>query len=173
MDEPLHPDLELARYGGARGKQDKFLGFWLHLVVDSRQHSDPRSLAKIVKRFFEGREVAAAVASAGAPAVQAELTDAARLFFESSLNDSQYSSSLFGLKRLTPDAVRAKAAGDAARLVALLARSGTLDGPAEPLPRLFVDGYLAAMAPHGAHELREAVEHHPAAAAIIRSLFED
>ena len=105
--------------------------------------------------------------------MHAELTDAARLFFESSPNDSQYSSSLFGLKRLTPDAVRAKAAGDAARLVALLARGGPLDGAAEPLPRLFVDGYLAAMAPHGAHELREAVEHHPAAGDIIRSLFED
>ena len=164
----MHPALALARFGKRR-TADLFVGVWLALLVQAQQlRPNVRGAARHAEKFLAGRDVRAAVNEAGSEAVDAELADAARVYFASGLEDSSYSSTLMRLKRLTGAQVREKAATDVAKAAALILDAG-LD---ERLIGLLVHGYLEAVAPHGANELREAAQRHPKAQARLESALE-
>ncbi len=155
----LDPALELARYG-KKHDGDRFVGFWLALVIEGRQYglrSDTRATRRIVQRFFSGRDVAAALDTAGALAVHEQLRDAASVYYNSCLIDPQYSSTLWRTNRIEPERLRGKMARDTANTLGLLADSGVLVGGAKQLPTLLTDGLLRSLAPHGAEELSRAV----------------
>ncbi len=167
-DEPSqmpHPDMELARYG-RKHDGDRFVGFWLALVIEGRQYglrSDTRQTRRIVDRFFAGREVAAALETVGAETLYEQLREAASVYYVSCLTDPQYSSTLWRTNRIEPERLRIKMARDTANALALLADSGVLVGMARPLPTLLTDGLLKSLAPHGAEELGSAVAQIPSA----------
>lgn len=155
----MHPDLELARYG-KKHSGDRFVGFWLALVIEGRQYglrSDVRQTRRIVEKFFRGADVRTALGTAGQDALFEELRDAARVYFESCLVDPQYSSTLWRTNRIEPEKLRGKMARDTAVTLAILCDSGVLTGIATTLPVLLTDGLLRALAPHGADELGRAV----------------
>ena len=161
----MHPVLELARYG-KKHDGDRFVGFWLALVIEGRQYglrSDTRQTRRIVERFFKGREVAAALQTAGLETLYEQLRDAARVYYASCLTDPHYSSTLWRTNRIEPERLRGKMAQDTAHTLALLADSGALTGVAQSLPALLTDGYLRSLAPHGAEELGRAVAQNPSA----------
>lgn len=161
----LDPALELARYG-KKHDGDRFVGFWLALVIEGRQYglrSDTRQTRRIVDRFFSGREVAAALSTAGAPALHEQLRDAAAIYYNSCLVDPQYSSTLWRTNRIEPEKLRGKMARDTAHTLGILADSGALVGVAQPLPALLTDGFLRSLAPHGAEDLARAVAQNPSA----------
>ncbi len=161
----LHPALELARYG-KKHDGDRFVGFWLGLVVESRQYalrSDARPMRRILDRFFSGREVVAALAAVGPAALYEQLLDAATVYHTSCITDPQYSSTMWRTNRMDPEQLRGKMARDTANTLGLLADSGALVGLARPLPTLLTDGLLNALAPHGADELGRAVARNPSA----------
>ena len=156
--DELDPTLRRARYG-KRDDGDRFLGFWLTILVHARQDRLTPSLTQVrraVEGFYAGREVRAAVAAVGLPAVQDQLRDAAAVYFQTCLTDPQYSSVVWGMNRLQPDQLRAKAAKDAASALAALVecRAGS---PAEELPPLFVDGFLEVFGEPGRDALRPAL----------------
>lgn len=155
--------LELARFGARRGQGDKFVGFWLELAIEARNYPrvrDARAARRVVERFYRG--IGAAIEEAGVEALNSELRDASGLYWNSCLTDSQYSSTLFGMKRLSVEELRGKAANEAAELIGLLADTGVLSGPSAGLPGLVVDGFLTAF-PEASAELRAAVERRPSA----------
>lgn len=155
----MHPALELARYG-KKHNGDRFVGFWLALVIEGRQYglrSDVRQTRRIVEKFFLGKDVKAALGSAGQDALFEELRDAARVYYGSCLVDPQYSSTLWRTNRIEPEKLRNKMARDTAVTLAVLADSGVLKGIARTLPVLLTDGLLRTLAPHGADELGRAV----------------
>ncbi|MGO1384481.1 MAG: DUF6553 family protein [Arachnia sp.] len=161
----LHPALALARYG-KKHDGDRFVGFWLALVIEGRQYglrADTRQTQRIVKRFFAGRDVVAAVGLIGADALHEQLRDAAEVYYDSCLSDPQYSSTLWRTNRLEPEKLRGKMARDTAKTLGLLGDSGALAGLARPLPTLLTDGLLGSLAPHGAEELARAVAQNPSA----------
>lgn len=159
MDEIL----TLARYGRLRDG-DRFVGLWVELMVAARQASDGR---RIVKSFFRG-DVARAVDTAGQQVVADELRDAARLYFASCLTDPQYTSTMFGMKRLPDEEIRGKIANETASALATLAASGTVDGAASALPGALIDGYVDALGPDSEADLRAAAARHPAAARYLQ-----
>lgn len=167
-DDPtptLDPHLEVARYG-RKHDGDRFVGFWLALVVEGRQNRvrlDVRQTRRVVERFFSGRDVRAAVASAGAEAVEDQLRDAAAVYFNSCLTDPQYANTLWRMNRIEPGKLRDKMARDAVNALALMSDAGVLQGAARHLPILLTDGFLRAVAPHGAQELGDAVAKNPSA----------
>lgn len=159
----LHPDLEVARFG-PQHDGDRFVGFWLALVMEGRQHrlrSNVRQTRRILDRFFATQEVQAAMQSAGEDAVNDQLRQAAAVYFTSCLTDLQYSNTLWRMNRLEPEKLRDKMAGDAADVLAALAGSGGLKGGAVRLPSLLTDGLLDALAPDGAEELGKAIAKNP------------
>lgn len=161
----MHPALALARYGKRR-TADLFVGFWLALIVEAQQmRPNVRGAARHAEKFLGDRSLRAAVDEAGQGAVDAELADAARVYYASGLEDSSYTSGLMRMKRLTGQQVREKAAGDVAKTSALILEAG-LD---ERLIELLVHGYLEALAPHGARELRDAAQRHPHVQARLES----
>ncbi|MDO5677777.1 MAG: hypothetical protein Q4G35_09775 [Propionibacteriaceae bacterium] len=165
----MHPALALARYGKAR-KADLFLGFWLALIVEAQQMMpNPRTARRHVEKFFAGRDVLTALTETGAESVDAELSDAARVYFVSGLADPGYGSTMMRMRRLTAAQVREKAALEVVRAASLIVEAG-LD---QRLVGLLVSGYLAALAPHGAHELREAAQRYPQAQTLLESALEE
>lgn len=161
----LHPDMEIARYG-KRHDGDRFVGFWLALVIEGRQYglrSDTRQTRRIVDRFFKGREVVAALDAVGSDALYEQLRDAARVYYASCLTDPHYSSTLWRTNRIEPERLRQKMARDTANTLGLLSDSRVLVGLARPLPVLLTDGLLRSLAPHGAEELGRAVSQNPSA----------
>ena len=129
--------LERARFGRRLGTGDRFVGFWLELAVAGRNASlggDRRNVARTIRGFV--KDTRAAVDEAGVAALHAELRDAAQLYWGSCLTDPQYSSTLFGLKRLDDAELRGKIALEFAQAARLMIDSGALDGPAADLPGL-------------------------------------
>ena len=150
-----------SRYG--RNNGDRFVGLWVELFVAARQRGDAR---RILKGFFKG-DVARAVEQAGSPAVIEQLHDAARIYVDSCLTDPQYSSTLFGMKRLPQEELRGKLANETAAVLGLLAQA-PLEGPAASVPDALVGGYFAALGPDAEEDLRAALEKHPAGARFLR-----
>ena len=64
---------------------------------------------------------------------------------------------------MEPEKLREKMARDAANTMALMADAGVVVGAARSLPALLADGFLRAVAPHGAAELGAAVAGKPSA----------
>lgn len=162
---PLHPALEFARYGGKRDG-DRFVGFWLALVIEGRQYglrSDTRQTRRIIDRFFSGRDMVAALEAVGVEALYEQLRDAASVYYGSCLVDTQYSSTLWRTNRIEPEKLRGKMARDTAYTLGLLGDSGALVGLARPIPTLLTDGLLRSLAPYGAEELARAVAQNPSA----------
>lgn len=140
------PELEAYRRG-PKGDIDRFLGFWIELIVDGKQARTRGAIkrgTRTVQAFLRQGPVQATLANGGEEAVAEALRDAARVYFETCQSDSQYGAVLFGTKRLSAEQVRAKAAGEAAGAIGLLGDGGALQGFAARFPRFLVDGYLAA-----------------------------
>ncbi len=177
-DDPtpmLDPHLEVARYG-KKHDGDRFVGFWLALVIEGRQYRlrpDIRQTRRVIERFFSGREIQAAVASAGEEAVNDQLRDAAAVYFDSCLTDPQYANTMWRMNRIEPEKLRDKMARDAANALALMADAGVLEGAARRLPALLTDGFLRAVAPHGADELGAAVAGNPSARRAMEAAGEE
>ena len=169
MDDETTPipdaALERARYG-KKHDGDRFVGFWLALVMEGRQYGvrpNFRQTRKVVEHFLMGRDMQAATASAGQEAVNDQLRDGARVYFASCLTDPQYSNTLWRTNRIEPVKLRSKMARDAANTLALLADSDVLVAVAAQLPTLLTEGFLGALAPAGAEELSAAVAANPSA----------
>lgn len=158
-DDALHPALDLARHGNGNG--DKFLGLWVALMVMARNGSDTR---RTIVEFVSDRDVVAAVDAVGEGPVLEQLRDAAAVYFTTCLTDPQYSSTMFGMKRLSVDQIHAKAADEAAHTLRMMLDSQALDGVAAGLPDALVGGFLDALAPQGEQPLRAALAKHPALA---------
>lgn len=159
-DEELHPDLRRARFG--KGPEDRFLAFWLRLLTERRLGSSQRRTTKTVEEFLQDKCVRAATQSVGWPALCAELTDASRRYFLTCAQDPRYRASFFGLKTLSDDETRTKAAGDAADMLAVLACAATETSSAsqvQDLAKALVDGALAAMPGIGPELRRKAQQH--------------
>lgn len=166
------PELDRARYGGKQGKGDHFLGFWLALVVEGRGYgrlSDARRARKTIERFV--RDTQPALEAAGPEAYFGALRDAARIYFETTLRDPAYSSTMFGLKRLTHEELQAKIATEAATTLSVTVDSNLETDTARQLPRLWVEGYLEAL-PDGAASLRGALARRNSAADAVGHLLE-
>ena len=164
----MHPALALARFGKAR-KGDLFLGFWLALITEAQQsRPNVRTATRHTEKFFAGRDVQTALLEVG-DAVYTELADAARVFFASGLDDTAYSSTMMRMRRLTGQQVREKAAHQVVRTASLIL-DARLD---QRLIGLLVRGYLDALAPHGARELREAWDKYPQAQPLLESALEE
>lgn len=156
--DPLDPLMRLARHG-KRDDGDRFLAFWLSLMVDARQHRLTPSLTRMrrtIEAFYAGRDVKAATAALGRRALDEQLRDAAAVYFQTCLTDPQYSSVVWGMNRLQPEQLRAKAAKDAATTLDAVVGSGAT-GPAEALPALLVDGFVEVFGEPGREALRDAV----------------
>ncbi len=157
--------LELARRG-PKGNVDRFLAFWIDIITQGRQsHIEAVGgrVRKSVTKFV--RDVAPSAVAVGEDTVVAELQDAARIYFATCLTDSQYTSTLFGTKRLETDQVRRKAAADAAAALGALADAGTFDGLGQRLPGALARGFVDAM-PESEQSLRDAVAGHRSARGI-------
>lgn len=166
------PELDLARYGKT-GKANHFLGFWLSLIVEARGHvtaADTRRIHKSITRFL--KDTAPAAEAAGIAAFHAELLEAAALYWETTQTDPSYSSTLFGLKRISPEELDAKVAAEAARTVSMLADINVADETARQLPRLLIEAMLRVM-PKARDGVRAAVAKRPAAQASVGHLLED
>lgn len=160
--------LERARFGRKLGTGDRFVGLWLALSVEGRNYPlnrDARSTRRILKRFF-GKEAKAALDEAGLEAVHEELRDAAQLFWGTCLTDPQYSSTLFGMKRLDDAQLKGKIADEYAITAQVMVDSRALTGPAEAMPALLLDGLLLAL-PGLEDSIASAVVKRPAVAALI------
>lgn len=163
----LDPVLRRARFG-KRDDGDRFVGLWLALVVAARQQRLTPSLAgarRTIEDFFRGREVQAAVEVAGPDALQEQLRDAAAIYFQSCITDPNYSSVIWGMNRLQPDQLRAKAAKDAAATLAAIVESRAA-GPAEALPGLLVLGFVDVFGEPGRAALRVAAARHHSLASL-------
>ncbi|HMT87951.1 MAG TPA: hypothetical protein PKE40_16555 [Arachnia sp.] len=140
------PELEAYRRG-PKGDIDRFLGVWIELIVEGKQvrgWGPIKRARRAVTTFLGQKQVRSVLDAGGEEELSDGLRDAARVYFETCQTDSQYGSMLFGTKRLNADQIMAKAAEETAGAIAILAESGVLEGFAARLPRLLVDGYLAA-----------------------------
>lgn len=161
---PLDPVLHRARYG-PRDDGDRFVGFWLNLVVDGRQQRLTPSLTRVrraIEQFFAGREVRSAREALGDDAVNAQLRDAATVYFQTCLTDPNYSAGVWGMNRLQPEQLRVKTAKDAAGTLTAIVESRGATGPAASLPSLLVDGFVQVFGDPGRAALRDAVATKPA-----------
>ncbi|MBB1510308.1 DUF6553 family protein [Tessaracoccus sp. MC1756] len=166
--DDMHPAVALARYGKRR-TGDLFVGLWLGMIVEAQQMRPSLSNVKRqVEKFESGQDLRRAVEEAGGAAVDAELADAARVYFASALEDASYTSTLLKMRRLSGTQVRDKAAHEVLRTADLIleARLGERYVP------LLVRGFLAGLAPHGARELREALADHPELVDTITPILE-
>ncbi|MDO5735939.1 MAG: hypothetical protein Q4P15_05645, partial [Propionibacteriaceae bacterium] len=92
----LHPALATARYG-RNHDGDRFVGFWLELMVEARQGSlraVTMRTRRLLTRFWSGKDVQAALAAVGDGPFNDQLRDAAEVYFVSCLTDPQYSSGM-------------------------------------------------------------------------------
>lgn len=166
-DDATHTALERARFGRRLGSGDRFVGFWLELSVAGRNapiSNGSKGVAKTVKKLL--KDTSAAFDEAGEEAVLAELRDAAQLYWGTCLTDPQYSSTLFGMKRLQDAELRGKLAAEFAATSQVMVESAALTGVAAQLPRLFLDGLLLAV-PGLESQVQEALAKKPAVAALV------
>ena len=112
-----------------------------------------------------GREVTAAREALGQRVIDDQLRDAAAVYFQTCLTDPQYSSVVWGMNRLQPEQLRAKAAKDAATTLEAVVGSRA-SGPAEALPGLLIDGFLEVFGEPGRDALRDAVAKKPSLAGL-------
>jgi len=136
------PELDRARYGTKATRADHFLGFWLALVIEGRGF-DPRRARRTIDRFV--KDTAPALAEAGPTAYFDALRDAAALYFETTLNDPGYASTLFGLKRISNDELHGKIANEAAAAISVMVDSNLETNTARQFPRLWLEGYLRVL----------------------------
>lgn len=166
--DDMHPALALARFGKGR-KADLFLGFWLALIVEAQQmRPNVRTATRNVDKFMGGRDVRTALEEAGQASFDGELTDAARVYYASGMEDSSYTSTMMKMRRLSSAQVRDKAALEVVRTTALVLEAG-LD---ERLVELLVRGFLEALTPHGARELREAAQRYPHTQPLLENVLD-
>lgn len=113
------------------GRGDRFVALFLELAIDAqgRGRADAARAARRIKSFF-ARPATAEALAADPGAFLAQLTDGARLYFDSCLSDAQYGSTMFGLKRMTAGQVRTKIERDRAAMSALI---GSCDAPEESI----------------------------------------
>lgn len=140
------PELEAYRRG-PKGDIDRFLGVWVGLIVGGKQQRTRGAIKRadrMVSDLLKTKQVKVVLDAGGEDSLADALRDAARVYFVTCQTDTQYGSMLFGTKRLKPEEIRAKAAGEAAGAIGLLADADALEGFARRLPRLLIDGYLAA-----------------------------
>ncbi len=166
------PELDRARYGTKAAKADHFLGFWLSLVIEGRGYgrlSDARRARRTIDAFVA--DTAPALAEAGPEAYFGALRNAARLYFDTTLTDPAYSSTMFGLKRLSPEELRGKIANEAASALSVIVDSNLETDTARQLPRLWVEGYLEAL-PDGDPALRGALMKRASAADAVGHLLD-
>ncbi|MCC2594089.1 hypothetical protein LKO27_11795 [Tessaracoccus sp. OS52] len=166
MSQPQSP-LERARRG-PKGNVDKFLAFWLHLLVEGKQPhgSTPAQVRRAMDKLFRDKDVQAARDAVGDATLAAEFRDAALAYFRTCLTDPGYTTTLWRTKRLEPAQIEAKAAKDAAAIIGALAQSNALEGFAERLPALAAHGFVDAFGPESEAALRLAVGKDPAAAQL-------
>jgi len=103
--------LRAARHDGGG---DRFLALFLTLSVEGRnlpQRAGERRLRRLITEFFAQPAVHDALGHADT-ALDDELADAATTYFQTCLNDSQYTSGLLGLTHLSTQEVRGKIARD-------------------------------------------------------------
>lgn len=148
--------LHAARHDGGG---DRFLALFLTLSLEGRnlpQRAGERRLRRLVAEFFAQPVVREAL-NHGDDALDDELADAAATYFQTCLNDSQYTSGLFGLKRLSAQEVRGKIARDFAAMAAAVTASGALPGDGARLLSALLTGMRQAVG-DGAEELaRDAI----------------
>lgn len=174
LSQPLAPELERARYGANR-KGDRFVAFWLALLVEGRQSKlrpDPRRVGRTIDHFLNDRDVVAATDALGRTAVDDQLADAAATYFQSCLTDPTYSTLVWGMSRLNADQLRGKAARDAVDTL-LMVEAGSDDATAERLARLMVAGYVEVFGEPGEAVLRAEAERRPALASLVSALWRD
>ena len=171
-DESSPADVLMRARYGANNDGDRFVGFWLALSTRAGQNtgrSDAQACRRTIEQFWKARDVRAAVESAGLSGVNAELLDAAVVYFGTCLTDSQYSSTMWRTKRLEPEKLRSKMAKDTVDILALLEDSGVLRESTQGLPAILTDALLKTLAPHGAEALSRAVAENPSAARALRT----
>lgn len=163
-------ELERARYGD-NGKADRFLGFWLTMAVEGREarRAEVKRARRTIVAFLA--DTSDAFEEAGPQAYFDELRDAAVRYWGTTQSDPSYSSSLFGLQRLKPEALRAKVVGEASDTVALLIAADVERDTARQLPRLLIEALLVVL-PDAKVELRAALSRHPAALEAVGYLTE-
>lgn len=152
-----HPTLHRARHG-ADGSIDSFLGFWLMLMAESRQGGMrlPNRMRRTIQDFFAGADVRAALDDAGRQAVHDELQEAAAVYWATCKTDPHYSSKMFGMGRLDPREIERKAANELVKTLRAMLASDGLQGPAEPLASLLIDGFIATFGSGASSTVREA-----------------
>ena len=136
------------------GGGDRFLALFLTLSVEGRnlpQRAGERRLRRLVAEFFAQPAVHDALGHAGA-ALDDELADAATTYFQTCLNDSQYTSGLLGLTHLSTQEVRGKIARDFAAMAAAVVASDALSGEGARLLPALLNGLRQALG-DGADEL--------------------
>lgn len=152
---------------GPKGNIDRFLAFWLNMLVEGKQHSGgPAHLRRTIEKFLSEPTLVAARESVGDAVLASELRDAAETYFNTCRSDTGYTTTLFRTRKLEPDQVTAKAAKDAACMIAALARSNSLTGFAERLPSLVARGFTASFGEESEPTLRLAVGKDPVASRI-------
>ncbi|MDO5092440.1 MAG: hypothetical protein Q4D79_03300 [Propionibacteriaceae bacterium] len=158
--------LSAARHDGG----DRFLALFLMLSMEGRrlpQRAAERQVRELIAEFFAWPSVR----DASPDAVAEELTDAAASYFQTCLTDNQYTSAMFGLRRLNAQEVRGKIARDFATTVAAVVASGTADGIGAPLLPALLAGLRQALG-DGADELaRTAVAKDRAASQAAATLW--
>lgn len=156
MSEQPNPINEFRR--GPRGNVDRFLAFWLNMLVEGKQaRGGSGQIRKAVDKFFAEPGLVTAREAAGDATLAAELTDAARTYFDTCRSDTGYTTTMFRTRKLDPEQITAKAAADAAHMIAALARSGTLTGFAQRLPALVAHGFIASFGEDSEPTLRATV----------------
>lgn len=159
-DDPhdqLDPALRRARYGRG-GDGDRFVGLWLSIMVAARQLKLTPSLAGVrrtLDSFFRSRDLRAALDAVGEAPVVDQLRDAATVYFQTFLTDPNYSSVVWGMNRLQPDQLRAKAAKDAAQMLVALVGSRA-GGLSASLPAVLIEGFVEVFGEPGREALRAA-----------------
>lgn len=165
MSEQPSP-LEVARRG-PKGNVDRFLAFWLNMLVEGKQGgAGANQIRKSVMRFLADPELLAAREVVGDATFASELTDAAQTYFDTCRSDTGYTTTMFRTRKLEPEQVMAKAAKDAAAMVSALARSNALTGFAERLPALVAHGFVASFGGESERALRVAIGRDAAASRI-------
>lgn len=166
--DDLDPALRRARYGRS-DDGDRLIGLWLQIMVVARQRRLSPSLTgarRTIEGFFKGRAVRAAVDAVGETALDEQLRDAAAAYFQSCITDPNYSSLIWGMSRLEPDKLRAKAARDAVAALEVIVDSRAA-GHAEALPPLLVQGFVEVFGEPGHDALRAAAGSKPAVARFV------
>ncbi len=162
-----HPSPMEAARRGPKGNVDRFLAFWLNMLVEGKQHGGGGGqIRRSIEKFLTDPELQAARDVVGDATFASELTDAAQTYFDTCRTDTGYTTTMFRTRKLEPEQITAKAAKDAASMISALARSNALTGFAQRLPALVAHGFTATFGEEAEPALRAAVGKDPAAAQI-------